>query len=87
MKEVAAAIQGMKSGKTACEDKIRPKMLKIFNGDGERWLTRVFQVAWKVEKTPKDWQTGVIIPIYKSGNRKLSQNITTPRNSGIKVGR
>ena len=42
--EVAAVIRGLKSGKAAGEDEIRPEMLKALNG-GVRWLTRVCQVA------------------------------------------
>ena len=68
--EVATAIRGLKSEKTAGEDEIRPEMMKILNGEIVRWLTRVCQVAWNLGKTPKDWQTGVIIPIHKKGDRK-----------------
>ena len=32
------------------------------------------QVTWKLGKTPKDWQTGVIIPIFKIGDRKQCTN-------------
>ena len=63
--EVATAIKGIKSGKAAGEDEIRPEMLKALTGEGILWLTRVCQVAWKLGKTPRDWQTGVIIPIFK----------------------
>ena len=38
------------------------------------WLTRVCQVAWKFGKTPRDWQTGVIILIFKKGDRKQCTN-------------
>ena len=67
--EVAKAIKGIKSGKAAGEDEIRPEMLKALTGEGILWLTRVCQVAWKFGKTPRDWQTGVIIPIFKNGDR------------------
>ena len=43
--EVAAATWGLKSGKAAGEDEIRSEMLKLLNGEGVRWLTRVCQVA------------------------------------------
>ena len=72
--EVATAIKGIKSGKAAGEDEIRPEMLKALTGEGFLWLTRVCQVAWKLGKTPRDWQTGVIIPIFKKGDRKQCTN-------------
>ena len=72
--EVATAIKGIKSGKAAGEDEIRPEMLKALTGEGILWLTRVCQVAWKFGKTPRDWQTGGIIPIFKKGDRKQYTN-------------
>ena len=72
--EVATIIKGIKSGKAAGEDEIRPEMLKALTGEGILWLTRVCQVAWKFGKTPRDWQTGVIIPIFKKGDRKQCTN-------------
>ena len=72
--EVATAIKGIKSGKAAGEDEIRPEMLKALTGEGILWLTRVFQVAWKLGKTPRDWQTGVIIPIFENRDRKQCAN-------------
>ena len=72
--EVSTAIRGLKSGKAAGEDEIRPEMLKALTGNGVLWLTRVCQVAWKLGRAPKDWQTGVIIPIFKKGDRKECTN-------------
>ena len=43
-------------------------MLKTLTREEIPWLTRVCQVAWKLGKTPRDWQTGVIIPIFKKGD-------------------
>ena len=72
--EVAMAIKRIKSGKAAGEDEIRPEMLKALTGEGILWLTRVCQVAKKFGKTPQDWQTGVIIPIFKKRDRKQCTN-------------
>ena len=69
--EVATAIKGIKS---AGDDEIRPEMLKALTGEGILWLTRVCQVAWKFGQTPRDWQTGVIIPIFNKGDRKQCTN-------------
>ena len=49
-------------------------MLKVLTGEEILWLTRVCQVAWKFGKTPRDWQTGVIISIFKKGDRKQCTN-------------
>ena len=72
--EVATAIKGIKSGKVAGDDEIRSEKLKALTGEGIFWLTRVCQVAWKFGKTPRDWQTGVIVPIFKKGDRKQCTN-------------
>ena len=66
--EVATAIKQLKSGNAAGGDEIRPEMLKSLAWEGIHWLTRVCKLAFKLGKTPKDWQTGVIIPIYKKGD-------------------
>ena len=72
--EVATAIKGIKSGKVSGEDEIRPEMLKALTREGILWLTQVCQVAWKFDKTPIDWQKGVIIPIFKKGDCKQCTN-------------
>ena len=72
---VGTAIKGIKSGKAAGEDEIRPEMFfKALTGEGILWLTRVYQVAWKYGKPPRDWQTGVIIPIFNKGDCKQCTN-------------
>ena len=70
----AAEVARIKSGKAAGEDEIIPEMLKALTGEGILWLTRVCQVAWKLGKTPREWQTGVIIPIFRKGDRKQCTN-------------
>ena len=71
--EVATAIKRIKSGKAAGEDEIESEMLKALTG-GILWLTRVCQVASKFDKASRDWQTGVIIPLFKKGDRKQCTN-------------
>ena len=72
--KVATAIKGIKSGKAAGEDEIRPEMLKALTREEIPWLTRVCQVPWKHGRTPRDWQTSAIVPIFKKGDRKQCTN-------------
>ena len=72
--EVTTAITGIKSGKAAGEDEIRPEIMKALTGEGILWFTRECQVAWKFGTTPKNCQAGVIIPIFKKGDRKQCTN-------------
>ena len=51
-------------------------MLKAQTGEGFLRLMWVGQVAWKYGKTFRGRQTGVIIPIFKKGDRKQSTNYT-----------
>jgi len=72
--EVAATIGQLKSGKAASEYEIRLEMLKALKSEGNFWLTQVCQVAWKLCKTPKEWQTGVIILIFQKSDHKQCTN-------------
>ena len=72
--EVATTIKGIKSIKAAGEDEIRPEMLNALTGEGILWLKSLCQVAWKLGKTPRDWQTGVIIPYSR---KEITSNVQT----------
>ncbi|VDP02530.1 unnamed protein product [Soboliphyme baturini] len=41
---------------------------------GMCWLTRVCQTAMTAGKTPADWRTGVIVPVFKKGDHKECSN-------------
>ena len=71
---MAAAVRGLKSQKAAGKQEIRPEMLKTLDEEGVRRLTNVCQVAQKLRKTQKNWQTRVIVSTYKKGNRKECTN-------------
>lgn len=68
------AIKSLKPGKAAGIDEIRPEMLKALGEGGMKWLTRVCRIVWKSGVAPEDWQTGVIVPIYKKGSEKECSN-------------
>ena len=78
--DVHAVIKSLKTGKAPAEDDIRPEMLKAMNIYGVRWLTRVCKVACSTGQAPKQWQTIVIIPIHKKGDKRKCTN-----NGGISL--
>ena len=72
--EVTTAIKSLRSGKAAGIDEIRPEMLKALSPCGTQWLTRICNVVWTTGKAPKDWQTGIVIPIFKKGDKRECSN-------------
>ncbi|KAK9542007.1 hypothetical protein VZT92_002011 [Zoarces viviparus] len=49
-------------------------MLKALDIVGLSWLTRLFNVAWGSGSVPMDWQTGVVVPIFKKGDQRVCLN-------------
>ena len=72
--EVQTAIRALKPGKAADIDEIRPELLKSFSRHCILWLTRVCRVAWREGRAPLDWQTGIVVPIFKKGDRRECSN-------------
>ena len=72
--EVQAVIRTLKSGKAAGIDEIRPELLKSLSRHGILWLTRVCRVAWRKGRVPVDWQTGIVVPVFKKGDRRECSN-------------
>ena len=67
--EVKIALGEMKNGKAAGEDGILTELLK---GGGEvmvKWLTMLFNKAWREECIPVEWGRGMIVPLFKGGDK------------------
>ncbi|KAI3368244.1 hypothetical protein L3Q82_007964 [Scortum barcoo] len=48
-------------------DEIRPEYLKSLDVVGLSWLTRLCNIAWRLGTVPLEWQTGVVVPLFKKG--------------------
>jgi len=57
-------------------------MLEVLDR-GVYWLTSVCHVAWCTERGPKDWQTGVIIPMRKKEDRSECNECTNYRGISL----
>ncbi|KAM4534591.1 uncharacterized protein V3H82_024506 [Fundulus diaphanus] len=72
--EVAEVVKKLLGGKAPGVDEIRPEYLKALDVVGLCWLTRLCNIAWTSGAVPLDWQTGVVVPLFKKGDRRVCSN-------------
>ncbi|KAK3525020.1 hypothetical protein QTP86_013357 [Hemibagrus guttatus] len=72
--EVTEVVQQLLGGKAPGVDEIRPEYLKSLDVVGLSWLTRLCNIAWRSGTVPLDWATGVVVPLFKKGDRRLCSN-------------
>ena len=72
--EVTEVVKHLRSGKAPGIDEIQPEMLKALGVEGLSWLTRLFNIAWESGTVPKEWQTGVVVPLFKKGDQRVCAN-------------
>ena len=73
-KEVSRMIQEMKSHKSPGENGIPAELLKI---GAEQLTKRIYQLIlriWQEEITPKGWNSAIICPIFKKGDKTEYEN-------------
>ncbi|KAL3987397.1 N-acetylgalactosamine 4-sulfate 6-O-sulfotransferase [Sarotherodon galilaeus] len=72
--EVTKAVKQLLGGRAPGVDEVRPEFLKALDVVGLSWLTRLCNVVWRSGAVPLDWQTGVVVPIFKKGDRRVCSN-------------
>uniref|UniRef100_A0A8C6NIQ5 Reverse transcriptase domain-containing protein n=1 Tax=Nothobranchius furzeri TaxID=105023 RepID=A0A8C6NIQ5_NOTFU len=72
--EVTEVVKKLLCGKAPGVDEIRPEFLKALDVVGLCWLTRLCNIAWTSGAVPLDWQTGVVVPLFKKGDRRVCSN-------------
>ena len=72
--EVAEVVKKLLGGRAPGVDEIRPEFLKALDAEGLSWLTRLCSIAWTSGTVPLDWQTGVVVPLFKKGDRRVCSN-------------
>uniref|UniRef100_A0A8C6M7F1 Reverse transcriptase domain-containing protein n=1 Tax=Nothobranchius furzeri TaxID=105023 RepID=A0A8C6M7F1_NOTFU len=72
--EVAEVVKQLHSGGARGAEEIRPGYLKAMDVVGLSWLTRLCNIAWSSGAVPVEWQTGVVVPIFKKGDRRVCSN-------------
>jgi hypothetical protein len=72
--EVRAAVAKLKGGKAAGVDGMVNETLKYGGDKLMLCLWIVIKTVWREESIPKDWTRGLIIPIFKKGDKRNPLN-------------
>ncbi|KAK3526236.1 hypothetical protein QTP70_018714 [Hemibagrus guttatus] len=72
--EVTEVVQQFLGGKAPGVDEIRPEYLKSLDVVGLSWLTRLCNIVWRSGTVPLDWAIGVVVPLFKKGDRRVCSN-------------
>ncbi|CAM4611183.1 unnamed protein product [Leuciscus chuanchicus] len=72
--EVTEVVKKLLGSKALGVDEIRPEYLKSLDVVGLSWLTRLCSITWRSGTVPLGWQTGVVVPLFKKGDRRVCSN-------------
>ena len=72
--EVEVAVKSLKNNKACSWDKIAAETLKAGGAPMRQLLLKIIIVAWTEGKTPEDWSKGLIIPVFKKGDKLNPSN-------------
>ncbi|KAI3362276.1 hypothetical protein L3Q82_012590, partial [Scortum barcoo] len=85
--EVTEVVRKLLGGKAPGVDEIRPEYLKSLDVVGLSWLTRLCNIAWRLGTVPLEWQTGVVVPLFKKGDRRVCSKLQGDHTSQPPQGR
>ena len=68
--EIAKCVRKLKNNKTGGSDGIVGELLKYGGSVMVDLLEQVFSVIWQEEIVPRQWRDGVIVNIFKKGDRE-----------------
>ncbi|TWW62405.1 hypothetical protein D4764_04G0010520 [Takifugu flavidus] len=83
--EVAEVVKKLLGGKPPGVDEIRPEFLKALDVVGLSWLTRLCNIAWASGTVTLNWQTGMVVPLFKKGDRRVCSNYMGSHSSASLV--
>lgn len=72
--EVREIIRNQKNNKAPGEDEIAAEMLKFAGNEMESNMHKLIKKIWEKEEMPKAWNTAVICPLHKKGDKTVCEN-------------
>ena len=73
-KEVAEAVESLKSFKAAGPDEIMAEVLKAGGTAVVDWMHRIIQKVWRTERVVEEWRMSTIVPLLKKGDVEVCDN-------------
>ena len=73
-KEIETEIQSLKVRKTPGHDEIKPSIIKLSCSHLAKPLTHLYNVSFSTGQMPDVWKVAKVIPIFKSGDKHISDN-------------
>ena len=74
--EIKKVITKLKNGKAAGIDRISPELLKEFNDNILSIVALILNKILESSNFPKDWALGVIVILFKDGDKSEHRSIT-----------
>ena len=72
--EIRKAISNLKNNKASAEDKLCNEMFKCGGYYLTKAIQKLFNIVFESGKIPQKWNTGLIVPIFKSGSKLDTSN-------------
>ena len=72
--EIEHAISHIKRGKASGDDQILSEFIYYGKQNLTQVLVDLFNILYSTGYYPESWTTGIIVPIYKKGDRKIPGN-------------
>ena len=74
MYEISAALKLLREDKSPGDDKVKSDFMLCDENNLKYVLTELFNKIYITGHFPDQWTTGVIVPIFKKGNKKNPEN-------------
>ena len=74
LEEVRAPISALKRNKASGVDQIPAELLKHGGAALEEGMHRLVREIWSQERMPSEWEVGIIVPIFKKGDKADCEN-------------
>jgi hypothetical protein len=72
--EMEKATGNLKTNKAPGEDDITAELIKNSSWELKKRLHALTCKIWRDEKIPDDWKAGLIVPLFKKGNKMKCEN-------------